>query len=120
MKALATVLLGKAVWVDWPYMVECEVAAVSDTSGKWTKEGVEKVVDMQGRHGAITELGEKLGVKLGSKGVPMVHVKRQDGLHFVVQDGDVQVHKRFGKQETMYPVPVGGAWGGWKESGLGG
>lgn len=45
LESIARMLVGKIVYIDWPYLVECRVVGVSNQKARVTQDGVEHVKD---------------------------------------------------------------------------
>ena len=106
---VGSAVVGQRAWVQWPYLQEAMVVAVSD--GK-TRAGVggevrpltpSEAEDWSRQAAQLTnEYLSKHGVELGALQL-LLHVRPCEGL---VRQIDGTVEKRFGKTEAVYPLQV--------------
>ena len=117
MKQIAQLLLGQKCYIDWPYLNESVICAVSDSKGKFTRgEGGKggggggfKPHDSQSYERWEAEAEECVDRYLTTKAIDVgespcfVHVRKIIGMTRLL-DGSIE--KLFGCEETMHPLQV--------------
>ena len=98
-------LLGRRVFISWPYLKESVVVAVSDKSEKIVGKGAGRQSHSSAEWGAEAQraanaLMQTKGVDVGQTAVQL-HCRQCEGL---VRHPDGSLQKRFGKTDVMVPA----------------
>jgi 5'-3' exoribonuclease 1 len=108
-------IIGRRAWVNWPYLQEAQVVAVTDAQGRATRQQEGEKVAVVKSHTttqaeewsrkATTLASEHLvkhGIDVGEIRL-LLHVRPCEGL---IRGVDGTVEKRFAKVEVVYPLHV--------------